>query len=388
MAKCILVTMRAAIVHYWLLNRRGGEKVLDGLCRLLPGADIFTLFCDPCTLSPVVGMHRITTSFLNPLRRWHRSLLPLMPVALENFDLRGYDLIVSSESGPAKGVVTSSHTVHVCYCHTPMRYLWDLYPAYRNEWTKSRWKRAVMSPVANYLRLWDYASAARVDRFVANSSNVQRRIRKTYRRDSEVIYPPVDVDSFYSKPSDGYFLTVGELVPYKRVDSAVQWATHMGRPLRVAGAGPEYTRLRAMAGPTVEFLGKVSDPELRELYARCRAFLLPGEEDFGMTPVEALASGKPVIALGCGGALETVPRFGGVFYEEPSVDQIEAAARALEAMEPAIRPAELREHARQFGPDQFQRRMRRVLDEAIAESSASGVRSAALTLRRDAGRTT
>src|SRR5215831_4807605 len=356
MAKCILVTMRAAIVHYWLLNRRGGEKVLDGLCRLLPGADIFTLFCDPRTLSPVVGMHRITTSFLNPLRRWHRSLLPLMPVALENFDLRGHDLIVSSESGPAKGVVTSSHTVHVCYCHTPMRYLWDLYPAYRNEWTKSRWKRAVMSPVANYLRLWDYASAARVDRFVANSSNVQRRIRKTYRRDSEVIYPPVDVDSFYSKPSDGYFLTVGELVPYKRVDSAVQWATRMRRPLRVAGAGPEYRRLRAMAGNTVEFLGKVSDKDLRELYARCRAFLLPGEEDFGMTPVEALASGKPVIALGRGGVLETVPSFGGVFYDEPEPDAIGDAVARFEQMESGIRPADLQAWAQRFSRQEFERK--------------------------------
>lgn len=380
--------MRAAIVHYWLLNRRGGEKVLDGLCRLLPDADVFTLFCDPRTLSPVVEKHRITTSFLNPLRRWHRSLLPLMPMALENFDLRGYDLVVSSESGPAKGLVTSSDTVHICYCHTPMRYLWDLYPAYRTEWTTSRLKQAVMTPVANYLRLWDYASAARVDHFVANSRNVQRRIRKTYRRDSEVIHPPVDVDLFYTKPSEGYFLTAGELVPYKRVDSAVRWATRMRRPLRVAGAGPEYRRLRAVAGNTVEFLGKVSDKDLRELYARCRAFLLPGEEDFGMTPVEALASGKPVIALGRGGALETVPRFGGVFYEEPSVEQIEAAARALEAMEPAIRPAELREHARQFSADEFQRRMRRMLDEAIAEGAASGVRGAALTLRRDAGRTT
>jgi glycosyltransferase involved in cell wall biosynthesis len=380
--------MRAAIVHYWLLNRRGGEKVLDGLCRLLPDADLFTLFCDPRTLSPVVEKHRITTSFLNPLRRWHRSILPLMPMALENFDLRGYDLVVSSESGPAKGLVTSSDTVHVCYCHTPMRYLWDLYPEYRNEWTKSRLKRAVMTPVANYLRLWDYASAARVDHFVANSRNVQRRIRKTYRRDSEVIHPPVEVDLFYTKPSEGYFLTAGELVPYKRIDSAVQWAARMRRPLRVVGDGPEYRRLRAMAGNTIEFLGKVSDEDLRELYARCRAFLLPGEEDFGMTPVEALASGKPVIALGRGGALETVPRFGGVFYEDPSVDQIEAAARALEAMEPAIRPAELREHARQFSTDEFQRRMRRVLDEAIAEGAASGVRGAALTLRRDAGRTT
>src|SRR3954469_25975780 len=271
--------MRTAIVHYWLINQRGGEKVVDALCRLLPGADVFTLFCDPHTLSPVVEQHRITTSFLNPLRRWHRSLLPLMPMALENFDLRGYDLVLSSESGPAKGVITSSDTAHICYCHTPMRYLWDLYPAYRNEWTTSRLKRAAMAPVANYLRLWDYASAARVDRFIANSHNVQRRIWKTYRRESDVIHPPVDVDSFYWKPAEDYFLAVSELVAYKRIDSIVQWAKQSGRRLRIAGAGPEYGRLRAMAGKTVEFLGRVSDDELRGLYARCRAFLLPGEED-------------------------------------------------------------------------------------------------------------
>ncbi|HXA49558.1 MAG TPA: glycosyltransferase, partial [Candidatus Acidoferrum sp.] len=165
--------MRVAIVHYWLVNRRGGEKVLDALCRLLPEADIFTLFCDPATLSEEVRKHRIITSFLNPLRRGYRSLLPLMPMALESFDLRGYDLVVSSESGPAKGVITSSTTRHICYCHTPMRYLWDLYPAYRNEWTHSRWKRAAMAPVSNYLRIWDYSTAARVDRFIANSDNVR-----------------------------------------------------------------------------------------------------------------------------------------------------------------------------------------------------------------------
>src|SRR3954447_10421548 len=157
--------MRAAIVHYWLLNRRGGEKVLDALCRLLPDADVFTLFCDPESLSDEVRRHKVTASWLNPLRRGYRSLLPLMPMALESFDLRGYDLVVSSESGPAKGVIAPSTTRHICYTHTPMRYLWDLYHDYRNDWTRSRVQRALMAPCANYLRLWDYASAARVDTF-------------------------------------------------------------------------------------------------------------------------------------------------------------------------------------------------------------------------------
>ena len=354
--------MRTAIVHYWLLNRRGGEKVLDALCRLMPDADIFTLFCDPANLSPEVRSHKITASFLDPLRRWHRSLLPLMPMALESLDLRGYDLVISSESGPAKGVIASSDTRHICYCHTPMRYLWDLYPAYRNEWTRARWKRAVMTPLANYLRLWDYASAARVDEFIANSRNVQTRIWKTYRRESMVIHPPVDVDSFYWRPPDDYFLIVSELVPYKRIDSAVRCFARSGRRLKIAGGGPECARLRAMAAPNIEFPGRVSDGELRELYARCRAFLLPGEEDFGITPVEAMASGKPVIAYGRGGALETVPSFGGIFYSEPDAGAMEAAIARFEELEPQFRPAELQSWAQRFSEGEFRRQMSAVLD--------------------------
>lgn len=351
-----LVNMRAAIVHYWLLNHRGGEKVLDAICRILPEADIFTLFSDPDTLSPEVRRHKITTSFLNPLRRGYRSLLPLMPLALESFDLRGYDLVVSSESGPAKGVMAPASARHLCYCHTPMRYLWDLYPAYRNDWTASRWKRAAMVPLTNYLRLWDFVSAARVDHFAANSENVRRRIWKTYRRDAEVVHPPVDVESFYWKPPEDYFLIVSELVPYKRIDLAVRLFSRSGRRLAIAGSGPEYRSLRKKASGNVEFLGRVSDGELRELYARCRAFLLPGEEDFGITSVEALASGKPVIALGRGGALETVPSFGGAFFDSPSVDDLSAAIANFENLEHHISPADLQTHARRFSEADFVRK--------------------------------
>lgn len=357
--------MRVAIVHYWLLDRRGGEKVLDALCSLLPGADVFTLFSAPQTLSQEVRLHRITTSFLNPLRRWHRAMLPFMPMALESFDLRGYDLVVSSESGPAKGVIVSSSTRHVCYCHTPPRYLWDLYPAYRNEWTTSRWKRAAMTPLTNYLRLWDYASAARVDQFVANSRNVQARILKTYRRDSEVVYPPVDVDRFYWKPPEDYFLIVSGLVPYKRIDCAVSAFNRNGRRLIVAGGGPEYRRLRALARPNVAFLGPVPDEELRELYARCRALVLPGEEDFGLTPVEALASGKPVIALGRGGALESVPDSGGVLYGDASGECLSAAVERFERIEARFRPAPLQAFARQFSPAAFASQMIPLLETDV-----------------------
>ena len=343
------------------MGRRGGEKVLDGLCRLLPDADIFTLFCDPATLSDEVRRHRITTSFLNPLRRGYRSLLPLMPMALESFDLRGYDLVVSSESGPAKGVITSSTARHICYCHTPMRYLWDLYPAYRNEWTRSRLKRAAMAPLSNYLRLWDYSTAARVDHFVANSSNVRNRIWKTYRRESDVVHPPVDIASFHCLPSNGYYLVVSELVAYKRIDLVVRAFSGCGRKLIVAGDGPEYGRLRAAASPNVEFAGRVPEAQLRDLFASARAFVMPGEEDFGITPVEALASGKPVIAFGRGGALETVPEFGGVLFNEPTEAALMDAVRRLEEMEPDIRPMELRAWTERFSEAEFARRMSPIL---------------------------
>ena len=370
----LYVNMRAAIVHYWLLNRRGGEKVLEAICRILPEADIFTLFLDPETLSPELRRHKITTSFLNPLRRGYRSLLPLMPLALESFDLRGYDLVVSSESGPAKGVMTPASAHHFCYCHTPMRYLWDLYPAYRNEWTASRWKRAAMVPLTNDLRLWDFDSAARVDHFAANSENVRRRIWKTYRREAEVIHPPVDVESFYWKPPEDYFLMVSELVPYKRIELAVRVFSRTGRRLSIAGSGPEYRNLRKMAAGNVEFLGRVSDADLRELYARCRAFLLPGEEDFGITPVEALASGKPVIALGRGGALETVPSFGGVFFDAPSEEHLSAAIAHFESMERDISPADLQAHVRRFSESEFVRKitvaLRRVMQSGGPASHA------------------
>ena len=348
-----------ALVHYWLLNRRGGEKVLDAFCRMFPGADIFTLFYDPDTASPEVRKHQVTASFLNPLRRHYRTLLPLMPMALESFDLRGYDLILSSESGPAKGVIAPSTARHICYCHTPMRYLWDLYPAYRLEYTSSRLRRALMTPLTNYLRLWDFASAARVDQFLANSENVRRRIWKTYRRDSEVVYPPVDVDTFYWKPAEDYYLIVSELVAYKRIDTAVRLFARNGKRLVIAGTGPEYRNLRGLSTPNIEFTGRVPDRELRELYARCRALILPGEEDFGMTPVEALASGQPVIAFGRGGALESVPTeypSGGVFYDAPEESALGEAVEALENLEPRISAPELQRYAQRFSEAEFVRK--------------------------------
>jgi len=360
------LVMRSAIVHYWLLNMRGGEKVVEALCRLLPDADVFTLFYDPDRVSETIRRHRVHTSFLQPLRKQYRSLLPLMPMALESFDLRAYDLVVSSESGPAKGVITSSNTRHVCYCHTPMRYLWDMYPAYRNDWTRGRWKRACMAPLTNYLRLWDFASAARVDQFVANSANVGRRIWRTYRRESHVVRPPVSVETFCWRPPEDYYLIVSELVPYKRVDAAVRAFNQNGRRLRVAGDGPEYKALRRAAAANVEFCGRVPDEDLRDLYARCRAFLMPGEEDFGIAAVEALASGKPVIALAKGGAIEIVPEFGGLLYEE-SEGLLQAIER-WDEFEFELDPQALQAYAAQFSEGEFTRQMKQVLFETRSPS--------------------
>jgi glycosyltransferase involved in cell wall biosynthesis len=352
--------MRTAIVHYWLLNMRGGEKVVEALCRLLPEADIFTLFYDPERVSETIRTRRVTASFLNPLRRHYRSLLPLMPLALEQFDLRGYDLVVSSESGPAKGVLTPSATRHVCYCHTPMRYLWELYPAYRREWAGAAWRRALIPPLAHYLRLWDFATAARVDQFVANSENVRRRIRKTYRREADVIHPPVAVERFYWKQPRDYFLVVSELVAYKQIDAAVRWFAQSGRRLLVVGDGPEYRTLARMAAGNVEFCGRVSDDELRDIYAHCRALVIPGEEDFGINAVEALASGKPVIALARGGVLESVPDGGGVLY--PNENGLGEAIAAFDAAADSFDPHKLQAAAARFSEAVFAEKMRRVLE--------------------------
>ncbi len=356
--------MRVAIVHYWLLNMRGGEKVVEALCRMLPEADVFTLFYDPEQVSPLIRSRRVTSSFLNPMRGHYRAMLPLMPLALEHLDLRGYDLVISSESGPAKGILTHSSTRHVCYCHTPMRYLWDLYPDYLHEWTDSKAQRALMAIFGHYLRIWDYTTAARVDQFIANGSSVQRRIESIYRRSSRVIHPPVDVGSFYSRDAEDYYLMVSALVPYKRVDQAVAACSAMGRKLRVVGDGPRYKMLKRAAGPSVEFCGRVSDEELRGLYARCRAFLQPGEEDFGISSVEALASGKPIVALGRGGIREiATDGVSACLYSEPSIQALRAAIERFEGLEGRWDSSVIRATAERFSEDRFAEEFHAILAE-------------------------
>jgi glycosyltransferase involved in cell wall biosynthesis len=356
---------RVALIHYWLLGARGGEKVLEAICRILPDADIFTLFYDPEKVSPLIGSKNVHTSFLNPLQRFHRGLLPLMPLALEAFDLRSYDLVISSESGPAKGVISPARTPHLCYCHTPMRYLWELYPAYCNDFGTNSITRAAMAPFANYLRTWDFSTAARVDHFLANSRNVRQRIWKTYRRKSKVVHPPVQTEAFYNKPSEGYFLIVSEMVAYKRLDYAIRTFTRSGRRLKVVGEGPEYRALRKLAGSNIEFCGRVSSAELQELYARSIALVMPGEEDFGMTMVESLASGKPVVALGRGGSVEIVGEQYGVLYQDPFEICLENALRELDRQAASINPLNLKTRAEDFSEAVFDRGFRAALSQTL-----------------------
>ncbi|HWE51877.1 MAG TPA: glycosyltransferase [Bryobacteraceae bacterium] len=362
--------MRVALVHYWLLGSRGGEKVFEAICRLLPDADIFTLLYDPERVSPFIRSRNVKASFLNPLKSIHRSLLPLMPMALESFDLRSYDLVISSESGPAKGVITSADTRHICYCHTPMRYLWDLYPAYRNDFGQGRIARALMAPVSSYLRTWDYSTAARVDTFLANSWNVRRRIWRAYRRRARVVHPPVDTASCFHKRAEGYFLMVSEMVSYKRLDYAIRAFSRNGRRLKVVGDGPDYRDLKKLAAENIEFCGRVSDPELHDLYARCNGLIMPGEEDFGMTMVESLASGKPVIAFGRGGAVEIVGERGGILYDETSEDALNGALRIFDAVAPSLNPFEMRASASRFSVEVFEKKFQSVLSREPGSSAA------------------
>ena len=367
-------TPRVALVHYWLVGMRGGERVLEALCRMYPQADIFTHVLDRDALSPYLRARTIHTTFIQKLpgsRKFYQKYLPLMPLALEQLDLSGYDLVISSESGPAKGVITRADVPHVCYCHTPMRYLWDFYHQYLA--LASAPVRLFMRATFPWLRMWDVCSAQRVDHYVANSHTVARRIRKHWGREAAVVYPPVDVSA--CRPCEGprgdYYLCLGQLVGYKRVDLAVRACTRLGRPLVVAGDGACRKALQALAGPTVRFVGRVDAVEAARLYAGCRALLFPGEEDFGMVPVEAMAAGAPVLAYGRGGATETVlPGVTGLHFEQQTEESLCAALEAFEGSEDGFDAARIRAHALSFDEARFSAAMRR--EVARAQESIFG----------------
>ncbi|MBM3093847.1 glycosyltransferase [Ensifer sp. T173] len=367
--------MRVAIVHYWLVSMRGGEKVIESLCDLYPEADIFTLVYDPGRVSDTIKKHKVTSSFLQRIPGaigHYQSLLPLMPFALESLDLSGYDLIISSESGPAKGIIPPPHAAHICYCHSPMRYLWDHYHAYRS--SAGLLSRMMMPVLAPMLRSWDVNTSMRVDRFVANSHHVAARIGKYYRRPATVVYPPVSTEDFApSTQIEDFYLCAGQIVPYKRIDLAVEAFTKMGKNLVVIGDGKEQdiARLKRMAGPTVTFLGRAPFAVLKEKLSRCRALVFPGEEDFGIVPVEAMASGRPVIAFGAGGALETVvPNLTGMLFEQQSVDALIKAIYAFEAREDTFRPDVIRTHTAQFSVRKFKSGMQAVIDDELRQRRA------------------
>jgi glycosyltransferase involved in cell wall biosynthesis len=355
--------MKSALVHYWITGQRGGENVLEAIAELLPDADLIAHVIKKDKLFGSLSGRRITETFISKLpfaSSRYQMYLPLMPIALELLDVSEYDLIVSSEAGPAKWIIPSPDAFHVCYCHSPLRYIWDQQQIYMTQ------VPAVLRPFAEFyahgLRHSDILSATRVDRFVANSNFVARRIQKYYRRDAEVIHPPVATESFLpAHELDDYYLIAGEIRQYKRVDVAVEACTALGRRLIVIGGG-DTKHLRAVAGPNVTFLGRVSFEQFRETLARCRALIFPGVEDFGIVPVEAMACGRPVIAYGRGGALDTiVDGVTGILYNDPSVAGLMRAIEAFEATESAFEEGACIRQAKKFSRETFQLKFRELL---------------------------
>lgn len=363
----------------------GAERVTRILAQMFPQADIFALLANYPAIPSDLRAHKITTSFLQNIpwaTRSHRYLLPLYPVALEQFDLSEYDLVISAESGPAKGVITGPGTCHICFCHSPMRYLWDMYHEYRGETGLGKLRRFVFSLTSHYARLWDLASAQRVDYYIAISNHVAARIQKFYRRPATVIYPPLRVDGYVSEETDDHYLVVSRLVAYKRVDLAIEACNQLKRKLRIVGDGEQYKHLKKIAGPTIEFLGFIGEKQLQSEFARCRAFIFPGEEDLGATPVEAQSFGRPVIACAKGGVLETVngirpgekvERFhSGVFFDKPDPSSLADAILAFEAAEQEFCPSAIRDAVLWFGDRRFRREIYAYIDQKYDEFVNAG----------------
>jgi glycosyltransferase involved in cell wall biosynthesis len=349
--------MKVALVHDWLTGMRGGEKVLEALCRRYPEAPIYTLVHDPGSVSPAIESHPIHTSFVQRLpraRRRYQRYLPFFPAAIERFDLRGFDLVLSTSHCVAKGAIVHPGTRHLCYCHTPMRYVWSAYEEYFGRGRVRAPASWVLPFVASYLRQWDVAATPRVDSFAANSENVRRRIARYYGRASRVIHPWVDVDFFTpGGRREGFYLVVTALVPYKRIDLVLEAARARACDVVIVGDGIERSRLRAAAPSGVRFVGWLSPEALREYYRRCRALLFPGEEDFGIVPVEAQACGTPVVGWGRGGILETVrDGVGGVLYQSPTATDLAEAMERLESG--SWDPEEIRRGVLGFGPARFE----------------------------------
>lgn len=352
--------MRVAIVHEYLTHFGGAERVLEALMELFPNAPVFTLVHDPSRIQLPFDAGRIKTSFLQKLpgaRRHHRYFPLLMPLAIEQFDFRDYDVVFSAAHSFAKGVITPSKTLHISYCFTPTRYVWDDSHKYVREFSRSSLFQRFAPPALSYIRLWDYYASQRVHTYITLSKYVSRRIKKYYGRDCLIIPPPVNVKQFaVHKENQGYYLVVSRLVPYKRIDLAIEACERLGRKLKVAGVGPEIEELKKKAGKFTEFLGFVPETDLPALYAGAKALLFPQEEDFGITTLEAASSGKPTIAYRAGGALETIiDGETGLFFDKQEVESLMAAILAFE--DRIWHAPSIRAHAEGYGKEEFLRRI-------------------------------
>ena len=361
--------MKVALVHDWLTGMRGGENVLEALCDLFPSAPVYTLIHIKGSVTAKIESHRIQTSLLQYapfIKRHYRNYLPFFPAAAESFDLKGFDLVISSSHCVAKGVIASPSALHLCYCHTPMRYIWSHYQDYFGNHRLGYLKRFAIPHIVDRLRIWDVLSNARVHAFACNSRAVAARIGKYYGREAAVIYPPVDVEFYAAAESarDDFLLVVSALVPYKRIDLAIEAANQLDRRLLIVGVGPERDRLASLASAKVEFLGRVTRENLRELYRSAAALVQPGEEDFGINIVEALACECPVIAYAAGGALETLTEpETGLFFNELSASALASAVdkiRGLSFNKPLMRRTALR-----FSPERFKAEFQAFVEDQL-----------------------
>ena len=365
-----LKNIRVALAHHWFLTMSGGEKVCEAICEILDSPDLYSIVGDTNSLSPVLKKSVLNTSFIQNLpgsKKYYRYYAAFFPLAVESFDLSSYELAISSDSSVVKGIKTQPETCHICFCHSPMRYAWNAFHDYTRNFGTI--KKSLTSVVMSYLAAYDYVASARVDFFAAPSETSRKRIKKYYRRDAAVIHPPCDVERFRaSSQLDNYYLFVGRLVDYKRADLAVKAFSQSGKRLLVVGTGPELNALKSMSSRNVEFLGWVDDSELSGIYSRCKALIFPGEEDFGIVPVEAQAAGRPVIAYGKGGALETViPNETGVFFHEKSVESLARAIAEFEKLGDQFDPNKIMKNANRFSKQNFLTRFEKFICQCLEE---------------------
>lgn len=362
--------MKVAIVHYWLVTMRGGEKVLEELCKLFPQADIFTNVYDESKISDTIKSHKIYTTKINkwPMaKKLYQKYMPFMPKALMDLDLTGYDLVISSESGPAKGVVPSPNAFHLCYCHTPMRYLWDMYHEYFRK--SNPIVKFFMKSMIPSLRLWDVMSSNLVDCFVANSHYVQARIKRYYNRDAKVIFPPCDIEKYVTNqrnPKD-FYLFFGQLVGYKRADLAIEACIESGRKLVVIGDGKSKEAQKYANTGLITFTGRVSDEEVAKYLSEAKALIFPGIEDFGIIPVEANAAGCPVLAYKEGGAIDSIKENEtGLFFEEQTAESIIECMNKFEQIESSFTNRDVfTNHVKQFSKEEFINQISKTIENRL-----------------------